>query len=250
MFGFLLGLCFGSFANVVILRLPAGKSVVRPGSACMACGQSLKWIDMIPLLSWVCLGGKCRHCRANISWQYPAVEAACGLLFAMAAFLFSPLVAAVNAIILFSLLCIAVIDAKTMIIPDCLVVLAGIASITYVAAWSSWHGAAIGLLVGGLPLLIIDRISLLLLKKDGFGFGDVKLMAVLGFWLGWQLVLVSFLFAFVAGAAFAVFLICSGKTKRGSYLAFGPFLCAASVAAYIFGQKFIELLFTMQENMI
>jgi leader peptidase (prepilin peptidase)/N-methyltransferase len=107
----------------------------------------------------------------------------------------------------------------------------------------TWYNALLGVVAGAAPLLIIDRLTLLILKKDGFGYGDVKLMAMVGLFIGWRLMLPAFLFAFFTGAIFAVYLMITGKAKRGAYMAFGPFLCIGSLFALWFGYAVMELYF-------
>jgi len=146
----------------------------------------------------------------------------------------------------FVLLVVSFIDADTQEIPDGPLIFAALVGIGFVVAGQfsclfyhspSIIGAGLGILVGGLPLLIIDRITLILFKKDGFGYGDVKLMAVCGMFLGWQLTLVAFFIAFITGGMYATFLLVSRRVRRGEYIAFGPFLCAGVIAAIWFGQE-------------
>jgi len=245
---FLLGLCFGSFANVVIYRLPQNKSIIRPPSACPGCGNRLKFFDLFPVLSWVFLRGKCRMCKKKISPRYPLVELLCGLLFAGMAWHSPTLSLAPLLVFAFVLLVITFIDADTMEIPDGLVIIGAVAGVFFVAGGHlgifpgavSWLDALLGVVAGAAPLLIIDRIVILLLKKDGFGFGDVKLMAMVGLFIGWEFMLLAFLFAFFSAFPFAVYLMATGKAKRGSYIPFGPFLCSGALAALWFGQAVFD----------
>ncbi|MCL2199305.1 MAG: prepilin peptidase [Defluviitaleaceae bacterium] len=236
-FVFLLGIIFGSFANVVIYRVPRKLSIAHPPSACPFCGKRLSALELIPLFSWLFLRGKCRDCKGKISARYPLVELLCGVLFAAMEFfagfvwLLLPL-----CIFAFVLLTISFIDFDTQEIPDGLVITGAVAGVAWVVMGGiAWYTALLGMLAGALPLLVIDRITLLLLKKDGFGYGDVKLMAMVGLFIGWGAMLVAFFAAFAIGAAFAVYLMASGKVKRGAYIAFGPFLCVGSLVALWFG---------------
>jgi len=141
------------------------------------------------------------------------------------------------------LLVISYIDAKTQEIPDVLVVAITVAGVVWVAIGGiTWQNALVGAIAGALPLLIIDRLSLLLAKKDAFGYGDVKLMAAVGLFLGWQLVFVAFFFAFVSGGLVASAFLLAKKVERGQYIAFGPFLCLGSILAFYFGENFIAFL--------
>lgn len=250
-FSFLLGLCFGSFANVVIYRLPKGLSIVKPPSACPFCNHRLAPFELIPVISWLFLRGKCRKCKKRISFRYPLVELICGGLFA-AMVCYSATLSAVPLMVLaFVLLVISFIDFDIQEIPDGLVIIGAISGVFLVGGGHffannfygarAWHDALLGVIAGAVPLLIIDRITLVLLKKDGFGYGDVKLMAMVGLFLGWRLMFVAFFLAFISGGAFAVYLIAAGKAKRGAYMPFGPFLCVGALLAFWFGESLLEL---------
>lgn len=247
----LFGLCFGSFANVLIGRLPKGGSVVSPPSHCDACGRRLEARDLIPVLSWLLLRGRCRFCKERISPRVPAVELGCAILFVCVTAHTGPDISAVPLCALaFTLLCVSCIDADTCEIPDGLIIFGSSVGIVWViisifmdTGAPAWHDALLGAFCGAAPLFLIDRLSLLLLKKDGFGYGDVKLMAMAGLFLGWKLAFVSLFFAVVAGGAYAAFLLISRRAERGAYLAFGPFLSAGVIAALWFGQRFLELMF-------
>ena len=148
----------------------------------------------------------------------------------------------------FILLTVSVIDWDTQVIPDCLLIFAALLGVSWVVAGHfmarlplapGFIDAGLGILVGGLPLLVVDKLVLILFNKDGFGYGDVKLMAVCGLFLGWRLVLVAFFFAFITGGMYATALLITGRARRGEYIAFGPFLCAGVIAAIWFGQVFL-----------
>lgn len=250
----LFGLCFGSFANVVIYRLPRGESIVMPPSHCPACGRRLSAADLVPVLSWLFLRGHCRYCGAPVAWRYPAVETACAALFAGMAVYTGPQLHVVPLCALaFMLLCVAVIDYDTQEIPDGLLIFGAVTGILWIGASYLLHigapsvlGGLLGAIAGALPLLLIDRISLLLLKKDGFGYGDVKLMAVAGLYLGWALTLTALLFAVVGGGIIgAILLTRQGKNRNenGTYMPFGPFLAAGVLASLWFGERFLAALF-------
>ncbi|MCL2576760.1 MAG: prepilin peptidase [Defluviitaleaceae bacterium] len=247
----LFGLCFGSFANVVIYRLPKNLSIITPPSACPFCEKRLNLLELIPVLSQLFLLGKCRECKTKISLRYPLVELLCGLLFAAMAH-YSPTLSVLPlSVFAFVLLVISFIDADTQEIPDGLVIIGVIAGIIYVAGGHFfpelfpcpplWHNALIGVIAGAAPLLIIDRITLLVLKKDGFGYGDVKLMAMVGLFIGWRMMLPAYLFALFSATFFIIYLMITGKTKRGAYIAFGPFLCAGTLFALWFGEYVFAL---------
>ena len=272
------GLCFGSFANVIIYRIPRNESIMSPPSRCPACSVKLSGADLLPVVSWFLLKGKCRYCGVRISLRYPAVEAVCAALFASVAVYagrsYYTLYSAIPLCLLaFMLLSVSVIDADTQEIPDGLLIFGAIVGAIWVIAgnllpfvydkifshWSSvfglrtdylfitafnapiWYDALLGALAGAAPLFIIDRFVMLTLKKDGFGFGDVKLMAVAGLFLGWRLTLVSFFFAFMLGGLIMGFLLAIKRVEKGSYLAFGPYLSAGVLLAMWFGEGFMRL---------
>ncbi|MCL2016724.1 MAG: prepilin peptidase [Defluviitaleaceae bacterium] len=250
----LLGLCFGSFANVLIYRVPRKISVIFPPSHCTFCKKRLSFLDLLPIISYMAFLGKCRYCKTTINKRYPIIEVLCAVLFAanahftssLSTFSIIPLT-----ILVFVLLCISAIDYETQTIPDIFVIILAISGIFWVMAaeiWQFshilynqiWQNVTIGMLTGALPLFIIDRLTLILLKKDGFGYGDVKLMGVAGLFLGWQLILVAYLFAFAAGGIFGAFLLITHRAKQGDYIAFAPFLSVGIVLALWFGKIFIN----------
>ena len=237
-FAFIIGLLFGSFANVVIYRLPRKISVVKPPSACPACKRRLSAVDLVPVISWVFLRGRCRTCKAKISPRYPVVELMCGVLFALITY-YSPTLHAIPLwVFAFVLLTVSFIDWDTREIPDGLLIVGAIAGVAWVALPYSltWQNALLGVIAGAVPLLVIDKITLLLLKKDGFGYGDVKLMAMIGIFLGWQATLWAFFFAILTCFPFAIYLMARQRVTKDTsfdgYMAFGPFLCIGAVIAF------------------
>jgi len=242
--GFVLGVLFGSFANVLIYRLPLGRGGVFSRSRCPFCGVVLGAGELIPVFSWVLQRGRCRSCGERISWRYPFVEILCGILFGgMVVYLPSASVIPLF-VFAFVLVVVGFIDFDTQIIYDEVLLFGAAAGVIWILLGNiSWHSALIGMLAGALPLIIIDRLVILLVKKDGFGGGDVKLMAVAGLFLGWELVIVAFFFAFVSGGLLAIGLFISGRAERGSYIAFGPFLCAGVLAALWFEDRPLSFIF-------
>jgi leader peptidase (prepilin peptidase) / N-methyltransferase len=239
---FIFGLCVGSFLNVVIARLPAGRSVVSPGSACPQCGSAIAWYDNFPLLSYALLGARCRACRNAISWRYPAVELAGGALFALAYLHFGPTPRLGAALILLSgLIAITGIDLDHQIIPDVL-------SISGIAAgllWSltpgaiGWRDSLFGVLVGGGVFVVIILASTLVLGQPGMGVGDAKLGAMLGAFLGWKLALLSILMSVLIGGPLATTLLVSGRKTRKDPLPFGPFLALGGMISLFWGDSLL-----------
>lgn len=241
-FAAILGLVVGSFLNVVIHRLPRGESLSFPPSRCPRCGAAIRWYDNVPVLSYLFLAGRCRDCRAPISPRYPLVEAATGLLFFAATLKLPQWLWVFHAVVLGSLcLALALIDLEHMILPDALT-LPGVA-LGLLFAWlggpTPFLPAVIGAVLGAaLPLSIIWAYRWLR-GVEGMGLGDVKLLAMLGAFLGWQGMLLTLALAAVAGALVGVGLIVLGKGSRQTELPFGTFLCAAAVGVLFWGEKLL-----------
>ncbi len=239
-----LGLVVGSFLNVVVHRVPEGRSVVRPRSACPACGHEIRARDNVPVLSWVLLRGRCRDCGAPVAGRYPAVELATGLLFAAVVVRFSAeptLLWAVPAYLYLAAVgvALALIDLGHHRLPDAIVLPAYpvTAALLALASWGTgdWP-ALLRAAIGGAVLWVL-YFTLLLVKPGGMGFGDVKLAGVLGAalaWLGWGALVVGGFAAFLLGGAYSVVLLLTGRASRGSGIPFGPWMiagCAVGVAA-------------------
>jgi leader peptidase (prepilin peptidase)/N-methyltransferase len=244
---FLLGLIIGSFLNVCIYRLPKQVSIAASRSACPACGTPLKPWDLVPVLSYVFLGGKCRYCKAKISVQYPLVEALTGALYLLLYVRFGLVWPLPVYLALVSLLIvISAIDISHMEIPDGLIIagltLGGaqlIASI-FTPHFGAWHSYVIGFFAGGLPLLLIALVCLYALKKDAIGGGDIKLMAFCGLIIGWKLVITAYLIGVVAGAVFGLVLMALSKKKGSDAIPFGPFLSLGVTLSVFFGDALID----------
>ena len=241
----ILGLCVGSYLNVVIYRLPNEMNLSKPGSHCTKCNYSLKWYDNIPVLSYLMLGGKCRKCKAPISPRYMIVELLNAALWLLAVGLYweaNPVYACAVAVCCSALICIFFIDLEHMLIYNrftLLVALAGVvAAVTQ--AEGKWYEHLIGGFVGGVLFLAVYYGAIAVLKQEGLGFGDVKYAAAAGLLLGWQKFLLSILIASVAGAL--VMVISNRVThadKRKEY-PFGPFLVVGTLAALFFGNQIIS----------
>lgn len=255
----LFGLLIGSFLNVCISRLPYDESVVTPRSHCPRCSAWIAWYDNIPLLSYVLLSGRCRHCRAAISWRYPAVEALTGGLFWLSVTIHGTTLAGLKWSV-FAAILVALIftDLETRILPDeftkagmvagfLLAPVAplppGLLSIFWPQATPELISlldslAAAGLLAGGMWLMAVvyERVR----KREGLGFGDVKMLAMIGAVLGWPLMLLTLLAASLLGALVGGALILTGRGDRQLRLPFGTFLAVAAVAAGLFGQPVVD----------
>jgi len=239
----LFGLVVGSYLNVVIHRLPRGVSTVLPRSACPSCGTVIRWYDNLPVASWLALGGRCRACRARIAWRYPLVEAATSALFVFAWWRHGlTLEAAVTALFGCLLLALAVIDAEHYLLPDRLT-LPGIVVGLAVQPFVDWGGlvpALLGVALGGGLLLALWGGWYLLRGEEGMGLGDVKMLAMIGAFLGWKGVLVSLLFASSLGSVVGLGLIAAGRGGLRSRLPFGTFLAFGGAVALLWGRALVE----------
>lgn len=234
---FALGLCFGSFLNVVIHRLPLGQSIVSPPSACPSCGHRIRPFDNVPVVSWLVLAGRCRDCRGAIPWRYPAVELAAGLLVVGLAAQLGPRVALVPALLFaLALLAVALIDWDHRIIPD--EISLGGAVVGLFARGMTFPGVLEGLtgaLVGGGALWLVATGYRRATGVDGLGGGDVKLAAMIGAFLGWPGVFLTILGAAMAGSLVGGILVATRRADRETALPFGTFLAPAAVLAGVLG---------------
>ncbi|MEW5785663.1 MAG: A24 family peptidase [Bacillota bacterium] len=244
---FLSGLCFGSFLNVVVYRLPRRLSLWKPPSSCPSCGRRLGPLELVPLLGYLLLQGRCAHCRSTISPRYPLAELATALLFSYVYLAFGlTLTAGGYMFLLFLLLAISLIDLEHRLIPNSLVSagLAGgvILQLPAMAAnWLTvparlmperlWLDAVFGLLLGGGVMLIIFLVS-----RGGMGAGDMKLMALIGFFVGLRGTAVVMMLGFTAGALTGLLLIALGRLTRKDALPFGPFLSLAVLVELFWGE--------------
>lgn len=269
-FIFLFGLAVGSFLNVVICRLETGEDLVRKRSHCPKCGQALRWFDLVPVVSFFFLRARCRYCGQRISWQYPAVELAAGFIFLAAAVLFFPnltgnflaadsgffnLAGVISCLLwLFINCCLLVIfvyDLRHYIIPDS-VLWPAVAAAGLYRLWEFFYPAS-GRLLGigelrpeagpalfwpvlaGLAAATFFLLITLVTRGRGMGLGDAKLAFLMGLVLGWPDILAAVFLAFLGGAAVGVALIAAGRKTMKSQIPFGPFLIAATLAAWFWG---------------
>ncbi len=242
-FGFILGAVLGSFLNVCIVRLPLGESIVLPASHCRHCGGPVRVKDNIPLLSFLLLRGRCRDCGEAISRRYPIVELVTACLFAVS-FATAPLslVMGLRLLFLCALLVVTVIDLDHQIIPD-RITLPGIV----VGLMASACGlgipivdSAIGMLLGGGMLYLIAVGYHALTGVEGMGGGDIKLLAMIGAFLGWQAVLLTLLLASSSGALYGAVLVASRSANSRVPIPFGPFLAMGATCALFFGDALVD----------
>ena len=237
----LFGLCVGSFLNVVIYRLPLGQSLATPPSRCRKCGYSLRWFDNIPLLSWVLLRGRCRKCGVNVSWQYPVVELVTGALFVLVVWLTppGPLLAS-RLLLVCILIALFGIDLEHQILPN-VITLPGIAIgvLLSLIAPPGWKDSLIGVLLGGGILYAIAGAYYLWRREEGMGMGDVKMLAMLGAFLGWKAVLVTVILASFAGAFVGLAMMAVQRGSMKYALPFGTFLAIGAVVAMFVGEPLV-----------
>ena len=234
---FIIGTFLGSFANVCIYRLPRRQSVVFPGSHCPFCQQAIRPWQNIPLLSYAVLRGRCGACTSPIAWRYPLVELGCGLLYV---WLYHQLglsaQSVVFALLALTLVIVSWIDLAHTIIPDTITlpgIMAGVCAsvaITPVGLGNALIGIGLG---GGLFFLVA------VLSRGGMGGGDIKLIAMIGAFLGWRAVLVTILLGALSGAIVGVALILLKQKRRKDPVPFGPFLALGALLAMVWGEELL-----------
>lgn len=240
---FIIGSIIGSFINVVIYRLPKSKSIVNPPSACPSCGNRLKWFDMIPILSYIFLKGRCRYCRAKISIIYPIVEILTALTFMFVYVKFGFSLYALKFIIFLTLIiAVSFIDLREGVVPDAIVIPGcGVAIL-----FSLFEGKQIFLQsLLGLTFLGIIFLIIIILSRGGMGEGDITLGAMIGAFVGFKFSIVVFVLSFILGAIFGVIAILFLKKKGKDAIPFGPYLGIASFIVVFFGSKFIDLYYRL-----
>jgi leader peptidase (prepilin peptidase)/N-methyltransferase len=242
----LLGLLIGSFLNVVIWRVPQKLSVVRPPSHCPQCETPIRPVDNVPVLSWLLLHGKCRHCGNPIAVRYPLVEAGCGVLFAAVAARFGSSWALPAYLVLTAaLLAISIIDLEHFIVPDRITAPLTVSALALLglAAVADGNGWRFGrMLLGGVAFFAF-LLVLNLLYPRGMGMCDVKLSFSLGLylgWLGWGQVFLGGFLAFLLGALVGVGLIATGIKGRKDFVPFGPFLALGTLITILWGSPILR----------
>ncbi|OQY13074.1 MAG: prepilin peptidase [Desulfobacteraceae bacterium 4572_19] len=241
---FAIGLCIGSFLNVCIYRIPAGKSIVFPGSACPNCNQFIRFYDNIPIISFLLLKGKCRFCKNRISFRYPAIELLTGVSSLL---LFLKFGISIEWVIYFAftatLITISFIDIDHQIIPDvislpgillCVAASFALPNITFIESIT-------GLIAGGGSLYMVALIYYFLRKNEGMGGGDIKLLAMIGALIGWQGVLFTIFISSAAGTIGGVIIMILTRNNNSKLrIPFGPYLSAAAILYIAYGHQIIK----------
>lgn len=237
----MLGLIVGSFLNVCIYRLPRGQSVNWPGSRCTSCLRAIAWYENVPVVSWLALRGRCRNCGERIAVMYPIVELITGALFVAGYFIYgwTPLLA-VRLAFACAMVVLFVIDLQHHILPNVItvpgIVIGFVLSLFLPPGWQS---SLIGLIAGGGVLFAIAEAYYRLRGIEGLGMGDVKMLSMIGAFLGWKLVLVTLVLASFAGSVIGIGVIASGRGGMKAALPFGTFLAVGALTAAVVGEPLV-----------
>ena len=235
------GLLVGSFLNVCIYRLPRRESIVWPASRCPKCGRQLAWFENVPVVSWLALRGRCRTCGDSISPMYPLVELATAVMFVGGAIMYGPSVLlGVRLAFACSLIVLFAIDLRHRILPN-VMTRPGIAA-GFAASWflpPGWISSLIGIAGGGGILLAIAEAYYRVRGQEGLGMGDVKMLAMIGAFLGWPLMVLTLVLASFAGSIVGVALIASGRGGMQAALPFGTFLALGALVAAVAGDPIL-----------
>lgn len=231
------GAVIGSFLNVCIYRLPLGKSIVWPASACESCGRELSWFENLPVVSWAALGAKCRTCKAPLSIRHPIIEALTALMFGAAAWYYGPTILLVSRLVFgCALIVLFAIDLEHHLLPNAITLPGIVVGLAFsVVTEPGWLASLIGAVVGGGSLWLIAEAYYRLRHEEGLGMGDVKMLAMIGAFVGWQLTIVTLMMASVAGSVVGVILIASRKGNMKYALPFGTFLAMGAALAATVG---------------
>jgi leader peptidase (prepilin peptidase) / N-methyltransferase len=240
---FIFGALVGSFLNVCIFRLPKKESIIWPGSHCPHCKNPIKFYDNIPLISYILLLGKCRHCKKPISIQYPVVEGTTALCSLFLIMKFGPSLGYLFYFALVAaLIVITVIDLYHQIIPD-VISLPGIGVgliASLILPQNTFLNSLIGVLLGGGSLFIVGTLYQWFFKREGMGGGDVKLLAMIGAFLGWKAVILTILLSSLIGSITGIIImVLKGKDFKYA-IPFGPFLSLGAVISLFYGESLIN----------
>jgi leader peptidase (prepilin peptidase) / N-methyltransferase len=237
----LFGLMIGSFLNVCIYRLPRRLSPVRPRSSCTTCGHLIAWYENIPIASYLVLRGRCRGCGSPISAMYPIIEAITGAMFLGAYLLYGPSVLLLSRLVFgCAMIVLFVIDLQHKILPN-VITLPGIVAglLLSVVAGPGWQASVIGIAAGGGLLWAIAETYYRLRKQEGLGMGDVKMLAMIGAFLGWKLMLLTLVLASFSGTIVGVGVLIAKKESLKYALPFGTFLAVGAIAAAVVGDQIV-----------
>jgi leader peptidase (prepilin peptidase) / N-methyltransferase len=238
----LLGLMLGSFMNVCIYRLPRGLSPVRPRSGCPKCGHMIAWYENVPVVSYLVLRGRCRKCRAPISPMYPIVEFITGAVFLAGYLYYGPsALLIVRLAFAWAMIALFVIDYQHQILPNVITVPGIVIGIlANVLAGPGWVPSIIGAAVGAGSLYAIAEIYYRVRHEEGLGMGDVKMLGMIGAFLGWKLVLLTLVISSFLGSIIGVFVLVSRKESLKYAMPFGTFLAVGALVASVVGDAILD----------
>lgn len=250
LFLFVFGAVIGSFLNVCIYRIPRNQSIIWPASRCPSCSNPINFYDNIPVFSYFLLRGRCRYCKAKISGRYPFVEAFNGFIFLLVFWRFGlEWSSAIYFVLCSALIVITFIDYDFQIIPDRITlpgIPVGLAAGSFILPDPFLRTTPLGLMAsligaaGGFSFFyMVAFLSLRILKKEGMGGGDIKLMAMVGAFLGWKAVLLTTFLGSLFGAIIGVGLMVFRGREKGSLIPFGPFLAMGTLISLFFGQEIL-----------
>lgn len=243
---FIFGVTFGSFFNVVGLRIPKNLTIIKDQSHCPHCNETLRWHELIPVLSFLWQKGLCRNCRARISSIYPVMEFVTGLLFAYSYFQFGFQYELMTSILLISLLVIIIVsDLTYMLIPNKIILffLPLLVISRIIAPLTPWYDMILGAVVGYFIIALI-----IILSRGGMGAGDMKLFFILGIALGWKVTLFTLFLASLLGACIGLILLSLQRVERLQPIPFGPYIAIAAIISYFHGDTLISAYLQLFES--
>lgn len=245
-FAGLFGLTLGSFLNVCIYRIPENKSIISPPSSCPSCGNKIRFYDNIPVISYIILLGRCRHCKESISIGYPLIEVITCLLSIALITRYNLINNNLSQYFIFliftsALIVISFIDLRHQIIPDVISIPGIVAGliISFFSTHITWYDSMIGIIGGGGVLYLFAVIFEFLAKKEGMGGGDIKLLAMMGAWMGWKSIIFIILVASLIGSILGTIALLVSKKGLRARIPFGPFLALGALIYLFFGKEII-----------
>jgi len=241
-FAAIFGATIGSFLNVCIYRLPRRQSIVWPRSACPHCQRELAWYENLPIVGWLWLRGRCRTCRGAIAIRYPIVEALTAAMFAGGAWYYGPSMLLVSRLVFgCALIVLFAIDLEHHLLPNAITLPGIIAGFLFsLFTEPGWTASLIGIVFGGGLLYAIAEAYYRIRHEEGLGMGDVKMLAMIGAFIGWQLTLLTLMTASLAGSVIGLGLLATGRGSMKYALPFGTFLALGAAFAAVLGPGLLE----------
>lgn len=241
---FIFGTIIGSFLNVCIFRIPAGESIVYPPSHCGSCKKNLKAIDLVPVLSWLFLGGKCRYCKSKISIRYPLVELLTGFLYFLTYKYYGLSFFTIKYIVLITLLIvISLIDYDTQDVYAVTTYPAIVLGVIFALVGNFYFNESLinyilGFVISSGAIFLVNKLT-----RGAMGDGDIEIHAIAGIFLGWKLAILNIFLSFIIGGVLAVGAILTKKKKKGDYIAFGPAIGISTIILIFLGNILVPLYF-------